>query len=203
MQRIISTVFSTLLLSACVTINIYFPAAQAKEAAEAIVEDILKGAPVAPEIKQMPADESGAALDSAPRAAAWFEAVLDFLMPTAQAAQPDFSVNTAEIRRIQAGLKQGQAALNGYFDKGAIGFTHDGQIAVRDAKAVSLKDRARLNQQVAEANKGHSQLYRAIAAANGHPEWEKDVRAVFAKTWIDKAKKGWFYRTADGQWKQK
>jgi uncharacterized protein YdbL (DUF1318 family) len=200
MQKTFGIVVSALLLSACVTINIYFPAAQAKEAAEAIVEDILQVVPSESPGNGVPAGDKDAAV---PGASVWFTSLLDFLLPPAHAAQPDFAVNTPEIRRMQASLKQGQAVLNDYFDAGAIGFTHDGEIAVRDDKAVPLKERARLKQRVAEANKGYANLYRAVAAANGHPEWQSDVRAVFARTWIEKTKKGWFYRTAGGQWKRK
>ncbi|MCB1763817.1 MAG: DUF1318 domain-containing protein, partial [Gammaproteobacteria bacterium] len=39
--------------------------------------------------------------------------------------------------------------------------------------------------------------------ANGHPEWESDVRATFARTWSQKAEKGWWYQPTPGNWKQR
>ena len=44
---------------------------------------------------------------------------------------------------------------------------------------------------------------RRAAKANGHPEWKGDVQAVFARTWIDKAERGWWYRKVGGRWAQK
>jgi hypothetical protein len=41
-----------------------------------------------------------------------------------------------------------------------------------------------------------------VAVANGHPEWEGQIRDVFARQWIDSARAGWWYQ-AGGSWKQK
>ena len=42
-----------------------------------------------------------------------------------------------------------------------------------------------------------------IATANGHPEWEADIRGTFAERWIANARAGWYYKTGAGDWKQK
>lgn len=199
--RLGSLIF-TLFLSACVTINIYFPAAQAQEAAEKIVEDILEKVPAKPKVQPPATNDKGAALERK-ASTAWLEPVLDFFVPAAHAAQPNFSVNTPEIRRIQAGLKQRHGALSPHFRSGAIGLTQDGMVAVRDPNAISLRDRAKVNKLVADENRGRNALYTAIAKANGHPEWKGDVQAVFARTWIDKAERGWWYRKVGGRWAQK
>ena len=190
-----------LFLSACVTINIYFPAAQAQEAAEKIVEDILEKTPAKPEVKTPPADDKGAALETG-QSAVWLGAVLEFLVPSAHAAQPNFNVDTPEIRRIQASLKQRHGALAPHYRSGAVGLTQNGLVTLRDPNAVSLRDRAKVKKLVADENGGRSALYAAIAKANGHPEWKKDVQAVFARTWIDKAEPGWWYQSK-GKWRQK
>ena len=41
-----------------------------------------------------------------------------------------------------------------------------------------------------------------IARANGHPEWEADIRSTFARRWVANAPAGWWYQQ-DGAWKQK
>ncbi len=189
----------TLFLSACVTINIYFPAAEAKEAAEQIVDDILQSAPEGSINRQPAVDDKSGSLELGNP----LVMLLDFLVPGAHAAEPNFSVNTPEIRRIQAGLKQRHGALAPHYRSGAIGFVEDGTVAVHHAKAISLKDRKRVEKLLVAENRDRNRLYRAIAKANGHPEWEKDVRAVFAKTWVDKAEKGWWYRKPGGQWAKK
>jgi hypothetical protein len=42
-----------------------------------------------------------------------------------------------------------------------------------------------------------------IARANGHPEWEPDIRRTFADRWVANAPRGWWYQDASGAWKQK
>lgn len=191
----------SLFLTACVTINIYFPAAEAKEAAEKIVDDILQHAPV--NVKPAPAGDTQGALPVHGERFPVAALLLDLLVPTAQAATPNFSVDTPEIRRIQAGLKQRHPQLAPFYRSGAIGFDRDGKVAVRDDKAVSLRERKRLETLVAAENAERDSLYRALARANGHPEWEAEVRAVFARTWVEKAESGWWYRQPNGQWARK
>ena len=66
---------------------------------------------------------------------------------------------------------------------------------MRDATAVPLKDRGGINSLVSAENVDRSALYKEIAKANGHPEWEGEVRQTFAERWIGKAQGGWFYRS--------
>jgi len=194
--------FSMLLtLTACVTINVYFPASQAEAAAERIVDEIL-GEPDANGNKS-DAEENKDASINFYQADHLFAAVGSFFISEAHAAQPDFSVNTPEIRRLQSAMAKRHQKLAGFYSKGAIGFTNNGQVAWRDNKAVSLKERGTLNSLLKAENKDRNNLYKAIANANGHPEWEADVRAVFAKKWIQKARKGWWYQSNGGSWKQK
>jgi uncharacterized protein YdbL (DUF1318 family) len=196
--RITGLFTALLLLAACVTINIYFPAAQADEAAEKIVNDIL-GKEQQPDAA---ADDKGAMLlPSAERSLA--VAVLDFLVPPAQAASPDFNVNTPQIRGIQASMKKRHPSLAPHFASGAVGYTRDALVAIRDASAIPLKARNRVKKMVAADNKDRNALYQAIANANGHPEWEPEVRSTFTKKWIQKAKAGWWYQDGGGAWKQK
>ena len=46
-------------------------------------------------------------------------------------------------------------------------------------------------------------VYREIAVANGHPEWEQQIRETFARQWVSSARGGWWYQDAGGAWKQK
>jgi uncharacterized protein YdbL (DUF1318 family) len=187
-----------LLLAACVTINIYFPAAEADEAAEKIVKDILgKEEQPAP-----PAEDKGAMLPQRTDRS-FVGLALDFLIPPAQAATPDFNVDTPKIRGIQASMRKRHQSLNPYYASGAIGYTQNGLLGIRKASAVPLKERNRMKKLVAGDNKDRNALYKAIANANGHPEWEPEVRATFAKKWVQEANSGWWYQDASGAWKQK
>ena len=172
-------------LTACVTINVYFPAAEAKEAAKEFVEKVIGDTPAAqPEAK--PAD------GGKPGGSAY-----------AQGA-PDITIRTPAIQAIQARMESRfDSTLKAHFDSGALGFTNDGLVNVRDAAKIALKDRVRANEAVADQNRDAKAVYREVAVANGHPEWEAQIRAVFAKQWIESARSGWWYQDAGGGWAQK
>ena len=179
--------------AACVTINVYFPEAAAEQAAGQFVDKVLggeKGAP--PAAKDKPPGHSPGAM------------LLDFLIPSAHAQQADITIRTPQIQAIQSRMEQRfQSVLSPYFGSGAMGFTNDGMVAVRDAAAIPLPGRAAANAAVADENRDRAAVYREIAAANGHPEWEPQIRAAFAKQWINHARAGWYYQAPSGSWQQK
>jgi uncharacterized protein YdbL (DUF1318 family) len=117
-------------------------------------------------------------------------------------AAADLDVNTPAISAIKNSMQARHAQLAPHYTSGAVGLTHDGLIAVRDATAVPLKDRQGINALVAAENSDRSALYKEIAAGNGHPEWQGEVRNIFAGRWVDKAQSGWYYQK-DGSWVKK
>ena len=65
---------------------------------------------------------------------------------------------------------------------------------------VPLAERATVKRLVAEDNNDRKTLYAEIAKANGHPEWEGDIRKTFARRWVERgAKPGWYYQDAGGE----
>ena len=188
---------------ACVTINVYFPAVAAEKAADRIIEDVWgrqpDGAPAAPDT------DTGSEPPPQSRAAPLWLAALQWLVPVAQAqgGQPDLDISSPAIRRITGSMEQRHGELKPFYESGAIGLAADGTLAVRDLNSVPLPQRGRLRQLVAAENQDRNQLYREIALANGHPEWEDQIRQVFARRWVEKAPSGWYYRTDAGQWRQK
>jgi uncharacterized protein YdbL (DUF1318 family) len=194
--RIPSLGLGALLLAACVTINVYFPAAEAQEAAREFVEKVIGDeaapAPTQPESESAPASGPGGF------------ALLDLLIPAAHAQSADITIKTPAIQGIQDRMAaRFQSSLEAHFGSGALGFGRDGLLVVRDAAAVGLKDRSALNTAVADDNRDRNAVYREIAVANGHPEWEAQIREIFAKQWIASARAGWWYQDASGAWKQK
>ena len=192
--------FAATLLTACVTINVYFPAAAAEKAAEQFIGTVIGDNPApaqAPVPQQAPApDAPGRRVPQA----SW----LDLLVPAAHAAEADLNVQSPAVRAIQERMKQRfEASLKAAFASGAAGLSRDGLVAVRDAGALPLAQRAALNQTVADENRDRAAVYREIAIANGHPEWEAQIRATFAAQWVEQARPGWYYQDAAGVWKQK
>ena len=189
-----------LALSACVTINIYFPAAAAEEAARTIVRDVLntesEPAPASPQ------EDKQSGLGDANPALVLIGLVLESWVPAAHAAQADIDINTPAIRAIRTSLQRRQPSLAAFYRSGAIGFDSRGSVSLRDPGAVSLRDRNRLNKLLAEENSDRAKLYSEIARANGHPEWEAEVRATFARVWIEEAPPGYWYQQG-GSWRQR
>lgn len=185
-------------VAACVTINVYFPAEAAERAADRIIRDVY-GEPV-----QQPAPAEPQSLNrhyTVPSASPVL-ALLDWLVSPAHAAA-DISVNTPAIRQLEAAMEKRHRQLAKYYSDGAIGMTQNGEITIRDQKLVALQDRNTIKSLVASENRDRSALYAEIAKANGHPEWEKEIRQTFARRWIDNAPSGWWYQSGKGGWKQK
>jgi uncharacterized protein YdbL (DUF1318 family) len=194
---------AALALTACVTINVYFPAAEAREAAREFVENVIgdEGA------KQAPAEPGNgpggmASTPPAARTLAFDPWMLLGIAP-AHAQTPDITIRTPAIQAIQQRMESRfNSALRPHFDSGALGFTGDGLLVVRDAAKLPLKDRVAVNAAVADDNRDRNAVYREIAVANGHPEWEAQIRDVFARQWVASARPGWWYQQG-GAWKQK
>jgi len=195
--KLLAILSGLLVLAACVTINVYFPAAAAEKAAEQFVGDVLGEPEKDGSLFKRVSPEEVPLLYAA-------RAVLDFMIPSAQAQQPSIDINTPQINAIKSRMAQRQRdSLNSLFDAGAIGFTNDGLIEIRDRSAVSLSERRNLESVVADENRDRKAVYREIAIANGHPEWEKDIQETFAREWVDNARRGWYYQNSSGAWVQK
>lgn len=187
-----------LMLVSCVTINIYFPAAAAEKAADRIIEDVW-GPETQPKESTSPGDKEQSKQQQADNLAL---TMLNWMIPVAQAAEADLNISSPAINALQAAMKARHQSLKVYYSSGAVGLTEHGLITVRDAKAIALKDRNKVKGLVADENKDRNALYAEIARANGHPEWQTDIQATFARRWIKNAAKGWWYQSA-GNWQQK
>jgi uncharacterized protein YdbL (DUF1318 family) len=196
--RIPLSLLLLLLATACVTINVYFPAEAAERAADRIIRDVYgedtgdTAEPAGPQswndYPQLPA-RPGLVL-------------LDWLIAPAH-AEADISVNTPAIRKLEASMEARHRKLSPYYASGAIGMTRDGQVSIHDQKQIPLQERNSVKTLVSQENRDRSALYAEIARANGHPEWEPDIRQIFARRWIDNAPRGWWYMDAGGNWTQK
>jgi uncharacterized protein len=194
---------SMVLAAACVTINVYFPAAQAERAADRIINDVW-----GPDAARRDGEPQGRlheqdwGLEAVEVVRLASLTALDFIVPRAE-AQADFDIETPEIRALTAAMNTRHRQLKPSYDSGAIGLTADGLVDIRDRNLVPLAERNTVRQLVDAENRDRNALYREIAVANGHPEWEADIRKTFAQRWISRAESGWWYRTPAGAWAQK
>jgi uncharacterized protein YdbL (DUF1318 family) len=201
MKRWIGMPVAAVVLTACVTINVYFPAAEAKEAARQFVEKVIGDEATPPAAK--PDGNDGGGMAATGPSLRFDPLMLIGIAPAYAQDAPDISIKTPAIQAIQSRMEtRFNASLRAGFDSGALGFTSDGLVVVRDAGKLELKDRVATNQAVADDNRDRKAVYREVAVANGHPEWESQIRSVFARQWIASARGGWWYQDG-GAWKQK
>jgi uncharacterized protein YdbL (DUF1318 family) len=118
-------------------------------------------------------------------------------------AQANLEVNTPAVEALRKSIRERHQQLKAFYASGAVGITRDGGVALRDANAVPLPERAAANNLVAAENTDRGSLYKEIARANGKPEWEGEIRNTFAQRWIERAQPGWYVQNAQGQWVKK
>ncbi len=213
-----------MVLAACVTVNIYFPEAAAENVARDIAKDVLRTEPEAEPGEAEKKPDQGtlnrrgvrgvqvAALDLAALP------VTDILVPQGKAqtqgqaeakvvaqndGQADINVNTPTINALRASMRKRNASLVPYYRSGAIGFGRDALVTIRDQGAIPLKERQRAKKLLADENDDRNALYKEIARANGHPEWEQNIRDTFARAWVSESPSGYWYQDASGGWRQK
>ena len=187
-------------IGACVTVNIYFPAAAAQKAADKIIEDI-QGT------DQKPEEQPQKMLDQKPVQGSWLreEPMGISLGPSsAFAAEPDLEISTPAILAVRESMKARYQQLKPYFDSGVLGLASSGQIAIRDASALPLKEKATLNSLVGQQNKDLLSLYQEIAKANHlSPDAVPKLQQTFADRWRAKAQPGRWIQTDAGAWVKK
>jgi uncharacterized protein YdbL (DUF1318 family) len=194
------------LLAGCVTINVYFPAAAAQKAADQVISNIMgpdaAGAAPAPAGSTLP-PSSGAADPAQQQPLAML--LLDAVIPAASAAEPaNLDIKTPAIQAIETRMRSRfHSTLQALFASGAIGLTHNGDVAMHDASRIPLAQRSQATQAIAAENSDRAELYKQIAVANGHPEWAQRMRESFARQWISRARSGWYYQDASGNWQRK
>jgi len=219
------------LLAACVTVNVYFPAAAAEQAADRIIDTVTsqpggaksneKEEPprtppnsrvTTPSRPGLPATNEQPVLSATdtPAVAAnnhptpLFAGERHSVLLAAAQSSPNLDISDPQIRAVTASMQQRFADLKKYFDSGVIGLTADGQVAIREQNTIPLAERALVTRLVTEDNRDRATLYAELARANKHPEWEPDIRRTFARRWVERgAQAGWYYQDAGGRWMQK
>ncbi|VAW44252.1 hypothetical protein MNBD_GAMMA02-589 [hydrothermal vent metagenome] len=193
---------SFVFVAACVTINVYFPAAEVDSAAEKIVKDILND-----EIdgdQNNGNDQSSFFNGSDIRRMVHQMNPINWMISSVHAQQADITLSSPAINEITVKLKgRFNDLLKVHLDNNVVGFTNDGLVEIVDAGQLGLKDRQSVKKLVADENRDRVALYREMAIANNHPEWEEQITNAFVKQWISQAKPGWSYQNAAGQWVKK
>lgn len=185
---LLGVVFAT--ATACITVNVYFPAPEVRRAAEEIVEETWGDGTAGARSGGTPAGPQS-----------W----LDLLAPAPAFAQgANVDVSTPAIVKLKSSIAARAPKLKPALSSGNVGIGRDGLLAVRSTDGLSLKDQASLRQLVEAENRDRLALYREIAKANDFgDERVPEIQGIFAKTWIQKAEKGWWVQSENGSWSQR
>jgi len=187
-MRVLFLAGLALAILSCITVNIYFPEAEVKKAAEDIVNDV-RGTDQQKkeEIKKdAVAGTSGFSL-----------------FPTLYAQQAT-EVSTPGIRALKEAMKARLPQLTPHYDAGRIGEATTGFLQTLNEDGLSLQDKSVFRKLVNDENRDRKDLYNQVAAAlKVDPSKLVDVQKIFADQWIATAHAGWMVQKPEGSWAKK
>jgi uncharacterized protein YdbL (DUF1318 family) len=192
-----------MVLSACVTVNVDFPATAAEDAADRIINEVYgREAP-----QPAPAGSGGSGQsfeihDLGSSATPLLAALVDVLIAPVHAQAPDINIDTPAIAKLKELMKQRHAVLEPFYTAGAIGLDANGLITIRASQVIPIRVRNQVKQLIISENQDRNALYAEIAKASGHPDWEEKLRETFAQRWVANAASGWWFRDKSGNWQQ-
>lgn len=187
------TFISIIFLAACVTVNIYFPAAAIQKVADEIVDDV-RGT----KDQQKPEEKK----DLKSRL---FENFRGLGLGSNEAwAQISIEVSTPAIRNYKQALKDNFRLLKPFYENGNVGENSTGLVDTRDTGGLSLKEKSQLTQLVEQQNSNRTALYKEILKANKlQSQALPEVQKVFANSWREKSLANWWIQNDKGEWEKK
>lgn len=187
------------IIAGCVTVNVYFPAAQVEKTAEKIVDEVYQEKKEPP--PQEPTEKPRSLNDGE-----MFRGIVRLASfgPAPAFAEEATTVSNAAIRGLKEQIGQRHQELLPFYQQGQVGITRDGFLEVRGTSGLGLPQVAAMKRLVEADNAARRQLYEEVAKAlNLKPDQVSQVRKIFAKQWREKAQAGWAVQADDGQWGRK
>jgi hypothetical protein len=170
-------VLCLLLMAACVTVNIYFPAEKVESVAGEIVDDIRGLKPG--EVGQPPAQKKDQSfLDRTTRLAQLAYGVSVVM------AEEVTTVSNPAIRALKESMKARYQILKPFYEKKMISEGQDGYVALGNTAGLDLKALRDLKGLAAAENRDRQALYQEVARAlKIDPSQANKVAEIFAKEW--------------------
>jgi hypothetical protein len=183
----------------CITINVYFPAAAVQDAANKFVEEV-QSTQVKPPAKN---DQDWMNPDAG-KTGNLFPLPIYFIRNASAQSDSDISINTPLAENIKSSIKERFPQVAYFKDKGAIGENNRGILAPRDIQNLPMAERGKMNQVMSQENGDRIKLYMEVLRANSYPQDKlEDIKIIFAKSWQQTAKTGWWIQDPSGNWKKK
>lgn len=178
LSRTGSLVAVLLLVTGCVTVNVYFPAAKVERAAEEIVREVYGQEDQKPDKKK----DSSSLMNR----------ILAWMGPSEAHAADAITVSNAAIRGLKNKIAQHHQQLLPFYNGNKVGIRPDGLLAIRTTQGLSVPQAAALKRLVAADNAARNRLYAEVAAAlNLSPNQVSQVARIFARHWRGRAQPGW------------
>lgn len=179
---------------AVITVNVYFPTEAVEEAAEKIIDEI-----------QGTEDAQSTAGNSDQQSFFQKSAPFNFFEnATVYADEIDLNLTTPVIRKLVDSMKVRNTEIMQFKDKGAIGETNGGMLAIRDMNGLGGEEIRTVNRLLRAENNDREALYKELATANKISLSDVGkIKTVFAKTRKQKAKSGHWHQDEKGKWVQK
>jgi uncharacterized protein YdbL (DUF1318 family) len=194
------------LVAACVTVNVYFPEAAVKDLSQQIEQEVQKQA--AEEKSGEPAKPSEEPATPPAEESEGQSSLLDLVLgvsPAYAQSVPAPEVSNPAIRKIIDSRAARLPDVEKYKSMGVIGENKDGLLEIIKLDAVSdLRQRADVQRVVKAENSDREQLYKEVATAeNVDLSQLPKIRATYAETLRQNARKGEWIQLPSGEWKQK
>jgi hypothetical protein len=165
-----ATLLSCLVLGACVTINIYFPAEKVEAVAGEIVRDIRGN------------DEAGKPSGKG-RSSLWKNMFFAF-SPASAWAEEVTEVSNATIRALKENMRARFPEMKPYYRSGVLTEGDDGYVKVSSLEGLNLREKRDVKALADAENKDRLQLYREVAKALKIDEGNIGrVAGIFAVEW--------------------
>lgn len=199
-RTIVAVLFFFVVSCMVITVNIYFPEKEVKEAFKALEKELMT-----PEKKEQPKQEK-------PQSSIKFE-----LVSSAYAQEAGLADNIAQIIKkmpdvVNAYKEMGARLpdIDKLRDSGAVGEGNNGMLVIRDEKLLSPEGKKLIAQENENRKTVINGMARAIIRINRERENEQNLKQVtpqaveqFAAIRRDSAKKGWWIQDQHGNWTRK
>jgi hypothetical protein len=204
MKGIAGILLLTLVSCAIITVNVYFPEKEVKEAYKELEKELMTPGGSGQEPTSKP--------EGKPEGSSKFE-----LISSAYAQEPGLADNIAQIVKrmpevVSAYKEMGArlAAIDRLRDGGAVGEGKDGLLVVRDEKLMTPEGKRLADMENRNRRTVMNGMARAIIRINRVPENDANLKQVlpqaieqFAALRRDSAKKGWWIQDQYGNWTRK
>lgn len=192
--------FIMFVLANCVslTVNVYFPTQEIRDAAEQIEERVRSG---------QGADGLQSFHFYAPASPSWMRLSLSFGVKEAYAQRDvDISIETPAIKQIISSRTKRYKEIEPFLDSGVLAEGMDAFLTIRDQAGLDLKALTQLKKLMKDENDDRAALYREILSANKLDVTKENLDQVqeqFVKAIRNKMKPGHYYQVKKDVFEQK